>query len=65
MRTIPGAMKVPVKGLRETIDPPAGQAFRAIRWTRNLREVESVQSDGTRRAISGEGVHWHHHVEME
>lgn len=54
-----------MKGLRETIDPPAGQSFRAIRWTRNLREVESALADGTMRRISGEGVHWHHHVEME
>jgi AraC-like DNA-binding protein/mannose-6-phosphate isomerase-like protein (cupin superfamily) len=59
------AMKVPVKGLRETIDPPAGQAFRAICWTRNLREVDSIQPDGARERIGGEGVHWHHHVEME
>lgn len=58
-------MKVLVKGLRETIDPPAGQSFRAIRWSRNLREVESALADGTMRRISGEGVHWHHHVEME
>lgn len=59
------AMKVPMKGLRETIDPPVGQAFRAICWTRNLREVDSVQPDGTKKRIGGEGVHWHHHVEME
>lgn len=58
-------MKVPVKGLRETIDPPVGQAFRAICWTRNLRDVDSVEADGARSRISGEGVHWHHHVEME
>ncbi len=58
-------MKVPVKGLRETIDPPAGQAFRAICWARNLREVDSIQPDGTKKRIGGEGVHWHHHLEME
>lgn len=54
-----------MKGLRETIDTPVGQSFRAIRWSRNLREVESIQADGSLRKIAGEGVHWHHHAEME
>lgn len=53
------------KALRETIDLPAGQSFRVIRWGRNLREVESLQGDGKWKRIEGEGGHWHHHVEME
>jgi len=58
-------MKVRMKGLLEKIDPPEGQTFRAICWSRNLREVESLQADGVRQRIEGEGVHWHHHAEME
>jgi AraC-like DNA-binding protein/mannose-6-phosphate isomerase-like protein (cupin superfamily) len=54
-----------MKGLRESIEAPQGQSFRAIRWRRNLREVESIQPDGSLRRIAGEGVHWHHHAEME
>lgn len=58
-------IKVLVKGLKERIDPPEGQSFRAIRWQRSLREVESIRADGTYDDIAGEGLHWHHHVEME
>lgn len=58
-------MKVPLKTHRETISLPGGQSFRMIRWSRNLREVTSLQADGSTSEIEGEGVHWHHHVEME
>ncbi len=59
------AIKVSLKTLRETIQLPTGQSFRLIRWSKNLREVESLQADGSVRKIAGEGVHWHHHAEME
>ncbi len=51
--------------LREKIQPPSGHSFRVIRWTRNLREVESVLAPGKVEKIAGEGGHWHYHVEME
>jgi AraC-like DNA-binding protein/mannose-6-phosphate isomerase-like protein (cupin superfamily) len=56
---------VPLKTFRETIDVPTGQSFRLIRWSRNLREAESLLPDGSCRLIEGEGIHWHHHAEME
>jgi len=56
---------VVVKALRETIEIPAGHSFRIIRWTRNLKEVEVILGDGETRRVAGEGVHWHHHPEME
>lgn len=58
-------IKVPLKGLRETISSPEGQAFRVICWNENLRAVDSIMADGSRRRIEGEGIHWHHHPEME
>ena len=54
-----------VKTVRESIDLPEGQSFRLLRWSRNLREVDSVLANGEARRISGEGVHWHRHLEME
>lgn len=58
-------MKVSARGKKEMIDLPDGQSFRMIRWRKNLKQVESLQADGSFRKISGEGVHWHHHMEME
>lgn len=54
-----------VKGLRETIEIPTGHSFRAIRWSRNPKEVEVVLGDGSTSKTPGEGSHWHHHPEME
>jgi len=36
-----------------------------IHWSRNLRDVEMLLPDGKSESILGEGVHWHHHAEME
>jgi AraC-like DNA-binding protein len=50
---------------RETIELPAGQSFRMIRWTRSVGAVESHLADGRWQALEGEGGHWHYHPEME
>ena len=50
---------------REQIRLPSGHSFRVLRWTRNLREVESVLAPDRIECITGEGMHWHYHGEME
>jgi AraC-like DNA-binding protein len=50
---------------RETINIPAGQSFRLIRWRSSVKEVESLLADGGRKPLKGEGSHWHYHPEME
>ena len=50
---------------RETINIPAGQSFRLIRWRSSVKEVESLLADGGRKPLKGEGNHWHYHPEME
>ena len=59
------ARKVVVRALRETIEIPEGHSFRIIRWARNLKEVEVILGNGSARRVAGEGIHWHHHPEME
>lgn len=54
-----------MRALRETIEIPEGHSFRIIRWARNLKEVDVILGDGSTRRVAGEGVHWHHHPEME
>jgi AraC-like DNA-binding protein/mannose-6-phosphate isomerase-like protein (cupin superfamily) len=51
--------------LRERISLPSGHSFRVIRWSHDLRQVESVLAPGKVEKIAGEGTHWHYHVEME
>jgi AraC-like DNA-binding protein len=58
-------MKVPMEMLRETIEMPAGQSLRVIRWSQSVDEVENLLADGQRRTQAGEGGHWHYHPEME
>ena len=50
---------------RETINIPAGQSFRLIRWRSSVKEVESLLADGGSKPLKGEGSHWHYHPEME
>lgn len=50
---------------RETINIPAGQSFRLIRWRSSVKEVESLLADGGSRPLKGEGSQWHYHPEME
>ena len=50
---------------RETIELPAGQSFRMIRWSDSVSAVQSQLADGRWQAIAGEGSHWHYHPEME
>lgn len=59
------AIKVLMRPHRETIHLPSGHSFRVIRWSRNLREVETVLAPGKEQKIDGEGTHWHYHLEME
>lgn len=54
-----------MRGSREQIHPPSGHSFRVLRWTRSLREVEVLFAPGATARATGEGAHWHYHVEME
>lgn len=50
---------------REKIELPGGHSFRVLRWTQNVRDVECVVSPDKVKRVTGEGAHWHFHVEME
>ena len=52
-------------GKLERITPAAGRSFRVLRWSDNLRDVESLLDASHTERITGKGAHWHHHVEME
>lgn len=52
-------------GDRESIQLPEGHSFRVLRWTRSLRDVESVLAPGVSKRFPGKGTHWHFHPEME
>jgi AraC-like DNA-binding protein len=54
-----------VRGTREKILVPGGHSFRTLLWDRSLREVECVVAPHERLKVTGEGNHWHFHVEME
>ena len=54
-----------MQGSREQIRLPRGHSFRVLRWSRNLREVEAVLAPDRSEPITGEGMHWHYHGEME
>ncbi len=54
-----------MQGSREQIRLPTGHSFRVLRWTRNLREVDSVLTPSRSEHITSEGTHWHYHGEME
>lgn len=43
----------------------AGGSFRLLRWSDNLREVESVLDASHATLATGLGDRWHYHVEME
>ena len=50
---------------RETINIPAGQSFRLIRWRSSVKEVEDLLAGGGSVPLKGEGANWHYHPEME
>jgi AraC-like DNA-binding protein/mannose-6-phosphate isomerase-like protein (cupin superfamily) len=54
-----------MQGAKERIVMPSGHSFRVLRWGRSVGKVECVVSPGEVRPITGEGAHWHYHVEME
>lgn len=54
-----------MRGKREQIHLPGGHSFRVLRWARSLREVEVLFAPGATARATGEGDHWHYHVEME
>ncbi|MBB5038571.1 helix-turn-helix domain-containing protein [Prosthecobacter dejongeii] len=58
-------MKVVMQGEREQIQIPSGHSFRVLRWSRSLREVECVLGPDEAERVTGEGTHWHFHLEME
>jgi AraC-like DNA-binding protein len=58
-------MKVVMQVEREQIQIPSGHSFRVLRWSRSLREVECVLGPDQAERVTGEGTHWHFHVEME
>lgn len=58
-------MKVGMQVEREQIQIPSGHSFRVLRWSRSLREVECVLGPDEAERVTGEGTHWHFHVEME
>ena len=52
-------------GNLERITLPAGRSFRVLRWSDNLGKVESLLDASHTEHITGEGQHWHYHIEME
>jgi AraC-like DNA-binding protein len=60
-----GRYESAMPGTREQIHLPSGHSFRVLRWSRSVREVESLLGPGRAVRIAGEGAHWHYHVEME
>jgi AraC-like DNA-binding protein len=52
-------------GRLERIFPANGRTFRLLRWSDNLREVESILDASHAERIPGAGDHWHYHIEME
>lgn len=54
-----------ISGKKEQIELPGGQAYRVLRWTNNLRQVESVLSGFSSVRLGGEGNHWHYHNAYE
>jgi AraC-like DNA-binding protein len=54
-----------VLGKLERIPLTPGRSFRVLRWSENLGKVESLLDARHAERISGEGNHWHYHVEME
>ena len=54
-----------IAGKKEQIELRGGQAYRVLRWTENLREVESVLSPYSSVRLGGEGNHWHYHNAYE
>lgn len=54
-----------MRGRHERIPLAAGGSFRLLRWSDNLREVESVLDANRAVPTPGLGERWHYHVEME
>ncbi|MDB6153767.1 MAG: AraC-type DNA-binding protein [Chthoniobacteraceae bacterium] len=54
-----------MRGTREQIELPSGHSFRVLRWTRTVREVETLYYQGSNARLKGEGDHWHYHAAME
>jgi AraC-like DNA-binding protein len=52
-------------GNLERITLPAGRSFRVLRWLDNLGKVESLLDASRTEHITGQGQHWHYHIEME
>jgi AraC-like DNA-binding protein len=49
----------------EKIGLAAGQSFRLLKWSDNVRQVELCLGKGDTDSITGAGEQWHFHPEME
>lgn len=50
---------------RESIQFGQRQAFRLLRWTQDIRNVEELPAPGRAIAVQGRGDHWHYHPQTE
>ncbi|MFM7181101.1 MAG: helix-turn-helix domain-containing protein [Verrucomicrobiales bacterium] len=50
---------------RENIQLGAGQAFRVLRWTDRISEVEEITAPGEAIRLQGRGDQWHYHPQTE
>jgi AraC-like DNA-binding protein len=49
----------------EQIELHSGESFRLLRWSDNVRDVETLAPDGRALPFEGVGEEWHYHSEME
>jgi AraC-like DNA-binding protein len=54
-----------VAGVKEEIDLHGGHAFRVLRWTKGVKDVEVVLSPGRSVGVAGMGDRWHYHQALE
>lgn len=50
---------------RENIQLGEGQAFRLLRWSRDISQVEEVIAPDKANQLQGRGDHWHYHPQTE
>jgi AraC-like DNA-binding protein len=54
-----------MRGRREQIQLSGGRSLRVLRWSRAVRDVESVLAPDSAVRLAGEGDNWHYHSAME
>lgn len=50
---------------RENIQFGQRQAFRLLRWTHDISNLEEIPAPGSAIAVRGRGDHWHYHPQTE